>query len=485
MKSLKIASISNVAQILFSSIIFFVLYKLLLKDLGSEIFGIFALVTSFTSLARAFDFGITTGITKFVADYYKDKRHKEINKLIESSIIYLMSVTAIICILIYISYTYFADIFLDLFSLGVVNEIIVYALIFIWLSMLAFHIQNILDGFGLIVKKNILLLITNLIYICLTVTLVPKFGLLGLIASQIIQALFFIFTGVFYIKKLVRFKLVPTQINITQFKKIFHFGIEQQAGNTLVYLIEPISKAFIFKFLGPSSLGLFEIAYQFTNRIRSLVVNSNQLLITIVSSYKKNIKQKIKETYKKNSAFLIMLCIPMFTAIIFFRDIISYYLIGSIDYNFITYLTGFSIAYLLNTINSPIYFINIATGKLRFNNIPIVFIFFSLFIFFVLIYKFKTFQLIFLAYFMAIILGNFLSIYIFIKRYEILKSWYFNKNNSYLYCGCIAALILSLLLPNKIDLNYFTFAAVFLGFAISFLIFKGYFKSVLAMSAIK
>ena len=59
--------IASIAQVLASSVAFFLLYRYLLDQLGVAQLGVWSLVLATTSVSRIGDLGLSAGVVKFVA----------------------------------------------------------------------------------------------------------------------------------------------------------------------------------------------------------------------------------------------------------------------------------------------------------------------------------------------------------------------------------------------------------------------------------
>ena len=60
---------TTVAQAVITGLIYYFLYKFLLSKVGIRELGVWSLVVSSSSIASMANFGITSGLVKFIADY--------------------------------------------------------------------------------------------------------------------------------------------------------------------------------------------------------------------------------------------------------------------------------------------------------------------------------------------------------------------------------------------------------------------------------
>ncbi len=68
-KRISINIISTILQVFIVGVVYLFLYSFLLKSLGIEKLGIWSIILATSSIANLANFGITSGLIKFIADY--------------------------------------------------------------------------------------------------------------------------------------------------------------------------------------------------------------------------------------------------------------------------------------------------------------------------------------------------------------------------------------------------------------------------------
>ena len=86
-KKLTVNAVSAVVQVVFTALLYFFLYKYLLKNIGVEQLGIWSLILSFSSIANLANLGLTSGLVKFVAEYLTAQDRTKLGKLIFTSVL--------------------------------------------------------------------------------------------------------------------------------------------------------------------------------------------------------------------------------------------------------------------------------------------------------------------------------------------------------------------------------------------------------------
>jgi O-antigen/teichoic acid export membrane protein len=136
----------------------------------------------------------------------------------------------------------------------------------------------VLEGIQKNYYKNILLIISTLIFLLGVVFFTDKYGLEGVAFSQLIQALFLLISSYFFVAlEFKSFLIIKSYWETKIFKEITGFGIKFQLISILVMLFEPITKALLSKFGGLAFLGYYEMA----NKLIYHMVKLNQKVLLI------------------------------------------------------------------------------------------------------------------------------------------------------------------------------------------------------------
>lgn len=84
-------AVFNVLAFLVNLAVSIVLIPVMLEHLGVAGFGVWALVRAFVSYAALGDLGLTSAVTKYVAEYSATQRVDEMGKVLKSAfVLYLM-----------------------------------------------------------------------------------------------------------------------------------------------------------------------------------------------------------------------------------------------------------------------------------------------------------------------------------------------------------------------------------------------------------
>ena len=118
----------------------------------------------------------------------------------------------------------------------------------------------------------------------LSILLTPRYGLKGLVFSQIIQSLTVLLLSIFYLSKSLQgvFSIKWNWSN-SAFKEIINYGLKMQALSFMQMLFEPITKGLLSNFGGLAMVGYYEMGSRLVSQLGSLIVRANQVIVPVVA----------------------------------------------------------------------------------------------------------------------------------------------------------------------------------------------------------
>ena len=364
-KRISINVVFSVLQVGIVGMVYLIIYKLLLSKLGIVQLGVWSLILATTSVANLANFGITSGIVKFVAEYYSEKNIKKIEKVIFTSFLLLLIFFTLISILVYPLSKYFLKYFIEFKYYDLALTMLPISLISLIINSVSGVFSSALEGVQKNYSKNILIIISTFIFLIGIYFLTDRYGLLGVAYSQLIQAVFLLITA--YLLVVFEFKsflILRSNWDTKTFKEITGFGLKFQFISILLMLFDPITKALLSKFGGLSFLGYYEMANKLIFQIRAVIINANQVMIPVIVHTRLSGKEKLNDLYKKNLELTFRLSLFLMSALMILTPLISILWIGELNGYFIFCMYFLSFAVFINILNSPAYFASIAHGNL-------------------------------------------------------------------------------------------------------------------------
>jgi O-antigen/teichoic acid export membrane protein len=355
-------------QVTISGILLFILYKFLFKILGSEIFGLWALILGITSFSQVADFGFSASLTKFVAKYDALDDKAKISSLIQTVIISTAAISTVVLVAIYPLAKFILSKTVSISLIEITNKLIPLSLISFWFAIISNTIQTSMDGLQLIKLKNLIIILYSFLNCAFLLTASIKFGIIGLAYSQIIlNLIILILNWVFLRRNLKLLPKLPFVWEKKSFKEIISYSVTFQASSIFRIFFEPIVKIFIAKYNGLSFVSYFEFGSKLVVKLRQILVSANSVLVPVFANLKEKKPEKILNIYKKSYSLIFLSSTLLFSSIILFSPLISKIWIGDYNKTFVLYLIFLSVAWFISTMNAPAYFLNLGTGEVIWN----------------------------------------------------------------------------------------------------------------------
>ena len=367
-RQILINSIMSVLQILTISVVLFFLYKFLLGTIGAEKFGIWSLVLAATAVTQIADLGLSGGVVKFVAKYIAREENENVIGVIQTAALTIGATVGLILTAGYPVIKWALRLIVPSESFPLALEILPFAFIALWLCMLTSIFQAGLDGYQRFDVRSLILISGAVFHFLLCIWWVPKHGLLGLAYAKVVQNGSVMIVSRLALKKIVpSLPFLPFGWNKRLFKEMIGYSINFQIISVSNMLYDPITKALLSKFGGLSMVGYYQMAGKMIQRLHSLIIAANQVLVPAIADLKEKTPEKIRHVYITSYRLLFYLVFPLYFLVIISLPLISKIWIGHYEGAFVTFSALLSIGWLLNTLSSPAYHTNLGTGKLFWN----------------------------------------------------------------------------------------------------------------------
>lgn len=351
-----------IAQTIISAGVLFVLYRFLLRELGAEKLGLWALILASTSLARLGELGFSNATLRFVGQHTGAGKPEEATEVLETALLSIslpflaLSVIAIPLIGIVLPW------FIPSHHIADALTILPWAMLALWLGVTGGLVQSAIDGCGRMDQRNIVLIATNLLYLGIAMLLTPMHGLKGVAIAQAIQA------GVTLLilwwlakRQLKSLPWLPWRWRKHRFFEIAGFALTMQAGSIAGMFVEPVTKALISRFGGLEFLAYFDMANQVITRARSVLVSGFQAIVpqfAITNRHDAHL-----ELFLQSQKKVIDIGIPFMTLVMIAFPVLSEIWIGRTEPAFIASGQIIGITWLLVTLLMPAYFFFTGTGR--------------------------------------------------------------------------------------------------------------------------
>ena len=360
----------SVVQVTVSGLILFLLYRYLLETIGVEQVGIWSLVLATTSASRITELGLSGGVLKFVAKYNALADMDQASRVIQTAAISIAVLIGGTLITVHPLIIWLLEHVISAEALPGALSVLPYALTSLWLTTLIGVFQSGLDGCQRFDLRGLVMIIGSVLYLLLVLIMVPQYGLLGLGLSQVLQAgVVLLLSWIMLWYEMPALPLLPRRWTRLLFKQMFTYGVSFQLTGIAKVLYEPITKALLSKFGDLAMVGYYEMANRMILQLRQLLIAANQVLVPIIAGLQETMPERIQSIYRDSYRLLIYLTLPFYMSIIAIAPIISELWIGRFEKVFTVFVVMIALAMFINNLTSPAYFVNLGTGRLRWNTV--------------------------------------------------------------------------------------------------------------------
>ena len=361
-------ALASLVQALVGAALLFGLYRYINGALGVERLGIWSVVLATASASRLADLGLSAGVTRFVArDRSRGMSQRAVEVIDTAALTLMVAVGALLPLL----YPLISRLLPRLFHgehLESAMEILPFALVSLWLTIVGAVFQGGLDGCQRMDLRAALVVIGQALLLLLAVVLVPRYGLVGLAWAQIGQGLFLMAAGRWLLRRaLPCLSSLPRKWSGSALREMLGYGANVQAATVSMLLLDPVAKALMARFGGAATAGYFEVANQVVLKVRALIVSANQAIVPHVATLAEAEPSRLGHLYRDNMSLLVVVTLPVFALLIAWAGGFSWLLLGAYQPEFVFLVTLLAVAWSANIFAGPAYFSNLGTGRVGWN----------------------------------------------------------------------------------------------------------------------
>jgi O-antigen/teichoic acid export membrane protein len=433
----------SILQTGFIGLTYFFLYRFLLNRLGEKEMGVWAIVLSVSSVANLANMGIGASVVRLTAKYVAINSIGTINKVIHTALIFIAAFFGLLSILIYFVAPFWLKAVIDSEFFPVSVLLIPYSLAGLWINAVSGVFISCLDGFQKNFIRSILYIASSALLLLMSLWLIPKYGIIGIAYSQLLQAGMLLLSSVLALKLTFRsLSLFPFQWDKIIFKNIFSFGVKEQIISICQLCFDPLTKSLLSSFGSLSLVTYYEMANRLVIQMRALLVSANQVFIPVFAGiHEKESEERKQALYQKVFSFNLLSTLLwsalLGSILIPFGEL----WIGSYKEEFLVSGLVLIVAYSFNILCSPAYFANMGTGTLNDNVISNVAIcVFNLLLGYLLGSFFSGYGVL-IAWGVALISGSLFVIIAYHKRNKTKTGAFFSKHFYFIMLMGIACVI--------------------------------------------
>jgi O-antigen/teichoic acid export membrane protein len=373
MNKLRTVSISKnvtavILQVVFNSVVLFLLYRYLYQKLGVEQIGIWSLVLATTSIGRIGEGGLSAGAVRFVAQALGQDNPKRAADIIQTLVLTVGISMGVLLLAGYPMFGWGLHHVLPERSLATAFSILPYALGSLWTLLVVGVISGGLDGCMRMDLRSLLMGLSSLVYLGCTVLLVPRMGLRGVALAQLIQSFALLLSMWWILRRQLRdLPWIPWRWRYDILRSMFSYGANYQVITFAGMLFDPIMKGLMSRFGGLSALGYLEMANKLVLQARSLIIAGTRVLVPASARLPDQDGEGVSVLFVKAHKLTFYVSTVFFGMIGLLLTVANILWIGHYEVLFVEFGLVLNLGWYFNTIMGPAYFANMGSGHLKPN----------------------------------------------------------------------------------------------------------------------
>jgi len=305
----------------------------IVRRVGIERYGLWAVMAVFVGYVGLLDFGIRDAFGKFIADSFAAGDDRELNRVINSGLLFYLLLGLAVCGL----GLCLIDPILDLFRIP--DELRSEGAFLCAAAIITFAVSNAANAFHAIPWGMQRMGVCNAVDVALTVPYV--IGLVGLLESGfgirgvgLNAAIMAILGGL--VRIVVASRLLP-QLTIRPWRasrealgKLIRFGLKRWLAHVEDVVTYQTDKLLIARFLSVPLVGQYQLGYSLTSRARELPALLTSAVVPAVASLEAaSDRKRVVQIYVEGTRYLVAAALPLMALLFATADVVMVLWMGA------------------------------------------------------------------------------------------------------------------------------------------------------------
>lgn len=360
---------ASVLQVLLTAALVFITYRLLLQYLPMEQIGLWALIVGSLAVAKLAEFGLGSGIMRFVAG---DMAVGDAEKAaVTISMAVVCSIGLVVCVGL-IAYPLILPLVLDVAPSGLEDSagtLFFTASLAVAIGTPSSIFLGAIDGCQRMDIRAGIQVAGNCVQLLLTAILLPKGGLSALGYVQMAQAGFLLIVGLGFTVFLIgaRFRAY-WGFDKERFREVVTYGGGLQLSAIAQMFFEPLAKVLLTALGGLALTGYFDVANRLILQCRGIIIAAYTAVVPYVAARASSTEMSdgdISGIYEKSFGLLLFGLLPYFAVIIAALPLILTLWAGRFDAMLLAVALIQAFGWMINSLNAPAYYMFVALGSVR------------------------------------------------------------------------------------------------------------------------
>lgn len=338
-------------------------FSILVRLTDVKTIGLWVLLNSLLSFSKMADFW-SVGLVTFVAEDVERGDVEKASRLVSTSMLTAAAGFFWIVLVVGFGLSFFANSIPGVEDAALVRSVVPLMGITFWFITVAATYQVGFLGFN----KPLLKLFQNvggsLVFLILSIVLVPHYGLWGILLAQAVQGFLMLLFGALVFHGFMA-KSSPLLWSSADFRRLTRYGGKATVIGFLQLACDPLIRLLASHFGGLAAVTLIELATRMIVAVRGLIMSVGQLL---VPAFARATLQDHAETailYGTARQVFILVTVPVLACLLCVAPVLEWVLLVNPTPEFLPMVWMLSLGWGVNIITAPAFFLLTGRRRLR------------------------------------------------------------------------------------------------------------------------
>ena len=355
-------AVASLADVVIQGVALAFLYGYLLRALGADQVGLWAVVFSIAAIGRGADLGLSRGLIRYLPLQTDDPRRSP--DLVDSAVVGTLVLLAPLCLVSAAALWFVMPLTIHS-SLHDAQALVPWALVLLAAMTMGQVYLNALTAVFRTDQRSYVNIAATLVMLSATVSLVPAYGLLGVAWAQTIQHVVSIAVSALHLKRsLPGFRLVPRGAGRKDMRLLFTYGLKLHAAGLAMLLFEPATRIIMARVGTLDAVAYYDMASRLLQQARNLIVVANQVMSPYFARLSALSRVELLAAYRSALSMTLFFSLPTMAGLVGSAPLIAILWIGKSNDSFVVFVAILSVGWTINVLSAPSYFLATAAGYL-------------------------------------------------------------------------------------------------------------------------
>lgn len=345
----------------------FIAYRIVIAHAGLERFGVWSLLLAGSALVRIGDVSGGGALARFVASAGRDEDGRA-RETVHTVVLTSLALNAAIGLVIWVAAPHALPLFIAPAYLAEAQSLIPYVVATIVLGALAIAVTSGIDGAQRADHRALAVTAAALIFLAACALLVPRFGVAGFGAAQVIQQGALLALGWLALRRHVSgLGWLPHRWRRDVFAETTGYAVKLNAIGMTSLLFEPLAKFAFNHAGGPGLVALYELAVRLVVQARGLAVAAAAPLVPAFAARSGPADPVFRSMLEKTTGMAALVAVGVAAATLAAAPVMSIVVLGRVSPELLGMNAALTAGWTINILVVPIYFAAQGLGVLRWN----------------------------------------------------------------------------------------------------------------------